>query len=147
MAWNFVNVSMLGTQFTELIEAIKSSGGGGGGGGNYTETVLFDYREDNGGVIAYANDNFTLRDSIDNYDDIILEFVSYSGDIGGSFSATCQTRVNVNMLKNAYTPYNFNYTSYAGRVSRIHLEGDSFSTIIRGEYNTNGLVKIVGIKY
>lgn len=129
-------------------DAGGSGGGGGGGGGNYTETLLWDYEEDNNGTIPYAAFSVTLRQSIDNFDEIMIENVSRNSDLTDqNWRSTNFFSVKVNALKNAYVPYYFAYTSYDNRSSRYHVEGTTFEKTINNTNNTNGLVKVYGIKY
>ena len=117
-------------------------------GGSYTETVLYDYREDNGGVICYDTTPQTLRDDIENYDLLWLEISSSAGDLSGSaWKATCQLSINVNLLSNGYNPNYVIYTSYDTRSSRYYIKGKEFKTTIRNAGNTNGLVRMLGIKF
>ena len=121
---------------------------GSSGGGSYTETVLYDYREDNGGVICYDTSTQTLRDDIENYDLLWLEISSSAGDLSGSdWKATCQLSINVNLLSNGYNPNYVIYTSYDTRSSRYYIKGKEFKTTIRNAGNTNGLVRMLGIKF
>ena len=54
-----------GTNLDNLLKNLSPSPGGSGGG-SYSETVLYDYREDNGGVICYDTTTQTLRDDVEN---------------------------------------------------------------------------------
>ena len=93
-----------GTNLDNLLKNLSPSTGGSGGG-SYSETVLYDYREDNGGVICYDTTTQTLRDDIENYDLLWLEISSSAGDLSGSdWKATCQLSINVNLLSNGYNP-------------------------------------------
>ena len=126
----------------------KLGNGGGGSTSKYSETVLYDYREDNGGIISYDNTTHTLRDTIDNYDELWFEFAGSAQDMTSTvWNSSTLYSVNVNLLKNAFTPYYFNFTSYERRSSRIHIEGNEFTTVKSNEPNTNGLIKIIGVKY
>ena len=119
-----------------------------GVGSSYSETVLYDYREDNGGVICYDTTPQTLRDDIENYDLLFLEFASVSGDLtNASWSATCETVLNVDLLTNGYNPNYINYTSFGDRSSRCYIKGREFTTTTRNHGSTNGLVRMVGIKF
>ena len=154
VSWNQIQTS--GNKIAEVtidgtktdVYAPTGGSGGGGGGGSYTETVLYDYREDNGGVICYDTTTQTLRDDIENYDSLWLEISGSSGDLVGSdWRATNQLEINVNLLSNGYNPNYFNYTSYDTRSSRHYIKGKEFKTTIRNQANTNGLVRMLGIKF
>lgn len=129
------------------IFAPSGSNDTGGVGGNYAKTVLYDYREDNGGAICYDTTPQTLRDDIENYDLLFLEFVSASGDLtNANWSATSETVLNVDLLTNGYNPNYVNYTSFGERSSRHYIKGREFATTIRNFAYTNGLVRMVGIR-
>ena len=151
VSWNQIQTS--GNKIAEVtIDGTKTDvyapTGGSSGGGSYTETVLYDYREDNGGVICYDATTQTLRDDIENYDLLWLEISSSAGDLSGSvWKATGQLSINVNMLSNGYNPNYVNYTSYDTRSSRYYIKGKEFKTTTRSVGNTNGLVKMLGIKF
>lgn len=149
--WNQIQTS--GTKIAEVtIDETKidvfAPSGGSGGGGSYTETVLYDYREDNNGNICYGTTSQTLRDDIENYDLLCLEFTSAAGDLTNtSWNGTCHLFLNVNNLINAYNPNYVTYTSYSTRSSRHYIKGKEFKTTTRNEGNTNGLVRMLGIKF
>ena len=151
VSWNQIQTS--GNKIAEVtIDGTKTDvytpTGGSSGGGSYTETVLYDYREDNGGVICYDTTTQTLRDDIENYDLLWLEITSSAGDLSGSdWKATCQLSINVNLLSNGYNPNYMIYTSYDTRSSRYYIKGKEFKTTIRNAGNTNGLVRMLGIKF
>ena len=151
VSWNQIQTS--GNKIAEVtIDGTKTDvyapTGGSSGGGSYTETVLYDYREDNGGVICYDTTTQTLRDDIENYDLLCLEISSSAGDLSGSaWKATCQLSINVNLLSNGYNPNYVIYTSYDTRSSRYYIKGKEFKTTIRNAGNTNGLVRMLGIKF
>ena len=148
--WNQIQTS--GTKIAEVtIDGTKKdvfAPTGGSGGGSYSETVLYDYREDNGGVICYDTTTQTLRDDVENYDLLCLEFASSAGDLtSAEWNSTNEIMVNVNLLSNGYNPNYILYTSYDTRSSRHYIKGKEFKTTTRNQGNTNGLVRMLGIKF
>ena len=136
-----------GTNLDNLLKNLSPSTGGSGGG-SYSETVLYDYREDNGGVICYDTTTQTLRDDVENYDLLCLEFASSAGDLtSAEWNSTNEIMVNVNLLSNGYNPNYILYTSYDTRSSRHYIKGKEFKTTTRNQGNTNGLVRMLGIKF
>ena len=118
-------------------------------GSNYSITKIWDYTIDNDNTIPYGTFNLTLNDSIDNYDDILIESVSSSGDISGGadWNATNQTRLNVYALNNAYNPNRLNMCSYDTRSSSWYIVGTTFNCIANNTSSINGIIKVYGIKY
>ena len=135
-----------GTYIITNIYGIKFSSSGGGG--SYSETVLYDYREDNGGNICYDTTTQTLRDDIENYDLLCLEFASSAGDLtNADWNSTNELMINVNSLSNGYNPNYISFTSFDDRSSRHYIKGKEFKTTIRNKGNTNGLIRMIGIKF
>lgn len=120
----------------------------GGGGSSYSITNIWNYVTDNNGVVNYDVATRTLRDDIENYDFLILELISSVGDSvqGGSWRGTNQVFISVEVLRNAYEPYYMNYTSYATRSSRWHIEGTTCACVTSAGGSINGLVNVYGIK-
>lgn len=124
-------------------------GGGGGGSGNYSITVLWDYTTDNSSVIPYEPFTGTLHDNINNYDAIQLEMVSYSGDLDDPrwnatmFSPIIPVYALNNLLKNNY----FNHTSFETRSTNWYIKDTTVQKIADNQSNTNGLVRVYGIKF
>ena len=119
----------------------------GGGGGGAIERIWY-YIDDNGGKISYGtSQNYTLQKSIDDFDVIYFEFISYSGDINGSWNSTNITSVLVENLKSAWNPNYFSNSSYDNRSSRWYLNGKELKCTTSNVGNTNGLVSVWGIKY
>lgn len=117
-------------------------------GSSYTETLLWDYEEDNSGTIPYDPFTVTLRQSIDNFDEIMMENVSSSGDLtNNNWKSTVFFSFKVTGLKNAYFPNYIAYTSFSDRSSRYYISGTTFQKTINNARNTNGLVRVYGIKY
>lgn len=151
VSWNQIQTS--GSKIAEVtIDGTKTDvyapTGGSGGGGNYTETVLYDYREDNNGNICYDYTTQNLRDDVENYDLLCLEFASSAGDLASAdWNSTNEIMVNVNLLSNGYNPNYILYSSYDTRSSRHYIKGKEFKTTIRNQANTNGLVRMLGIKF
>lgn len=118
-------------------------------GGNYSITVLWDYTTDNSGTIPYDPFTGTLHDNINNYDAIQLEMVSYSDDLDDPrwnatmFSPIIPVYVLNNSLKNNY----FNHTSFETRSSNWYIKDTTVQKIADNQSNTNGLVRVYGIKF
>ena len=116
-------------------------------GGHMKLTTLWNYIDDNSSIIKYdTQQDYTLRDSIDNYDEISIEFVSIKSDIG-NWKGTTFTSVIVKELENALYPYSFSYTSFDSRSARFELKNNKIKCIQSNESNTNGIVNVYGIKY
>lgn len=126
-----------------------NSGGSSSGGSGYTQTLLWDYEDDNEGVIPYQPFSVTLRQSIDNFDELIIENVSNSSDITDqTWKSSGQWRINVNMLNDSEILANYiAYTSYGSRSSRYHIVGTTFEKTANNTSNINGLVRVYGVKY
>ena len=119
-------------------------------GGNYSITVLWDYTTDNSGTIPYEPFTGTLRDNVNNYDAIQLEVVSSSGDLDDSewdstmLSSIIPVYVLNNLLKNNY----IGFTSFETRSSRWYIKDTTIQkTTNNHQSNTNGLVRVYGIKF
>lgn len=118
-------------------------------GGNYSITVLWDYTTDNSGTIPYEPFTGTLHDNINNYDAIQLEMVSYEDDLDDPpwnatmFSPIIPVYVLNNSLKNNY----FNHTSFERRSTDWYIKDTTVQKIANNESNTNGLVRVYGIKF
>ena len=119
----------------------------GGGAVPYTQEVLWDYVSDNSGTIPFDMYNKTLHQSIDNYDELIVEFISSSSDVGSAtWDVTYQWIVDVSDLKSAYVNNNLAYNSYGTRASRFYISGTTFQKV-GGDTSTHGLVRVVGVKF
>ena len=123
-------------------------GGGSGGDGGYSSTLLWDYVTDNSGTIPYGTYSVTLNDDINNYDFLLVENVSYSDDLNNAnWNATNQYLINVDALNSAYNQGYYNYTSFSDRSSRFYVHDTTFSKTIDNQGNTNGLVRVYGLKF
>lgn len=123
-------------------------GSGGGGDGGYSSTLLWDYVADNSGTIPYGTYSVTLNDDINNYDFLLVENVSYSDDLNNAnWNATNQYLINVDALNSAYNQGYYNYTSFSDRSSRFYVHDTTFSKTIDNQGNTNGLVRVYGLKF
>ena len=150
VSWNQLQTS--GSKIAEVtIDGTKTdvyAPTGGSGGGSYSETVLYDYREDNGGNICYDTTTQTLRDDIENYDLLCLEFASSAGNLtNADWNSTNELMISVNSLSNGYNPNYISFTSFDDRSSRHYIKGKEFKTTIRNKGNTNGLIRMLGIKF
>lgn len=120
---------------------------GGGGSGTASIEKIWDYVTNNNGTIPYDTYTVTLSKSINNYDAIVVEVVSWYDDLSSvDWGQTFQFTINVNALKNAYKPYYFNYTSYDDRATGYHVEGTTFECVAYNINYTNGLVRVWGVK-
>jgi hypothetical protein len=116
--------------------------------GGRTQTLLWDYVEDNEGTIPYQPFSVTLRQSINNFDELVVENVSSSSDLTDqNWKSTNQWIINVSALNNAVLANYIAYTSYDIRSSRYHIEGTTFEKTRNNSANTNGLVRVYGVKY
>ena len=115
----------------------------------YTETLLWDYIEDNGGVIPYSG-QLTLRNSIFLYDLLVVEVVSASGDLSDpNWHQTCIFNVPIKNVISSYdrSPNTFLISTYYDREHRIKITGNTYQIISSTSGNTNGIIKIWGAKY
>ena len=114
----------------------------------YNETLLWDYSTDGSGNIVYDGTALTLRQAIENFDSIIVEMVSYYTDVSsGDWNATAFVEESVNAIANARVANKFSFTSYSDRSSIFQASGTSFQKTTIGTANTNGIVKIWGVKH
>lgn len=109
-------------------------------------TTLWDYDTENSGVIPYNPTTLTLRNSVENYDQIVIEVVSLASDLTNQYGTFLFT-VSVNALANAYRPHYFNHTSWNDRSSVYYMQGATFRKDANNVANTNGIVKIWGLRY
>ena len=118
-------------------------------GGNYSITVLWDYITDNSSVIQYEPFIGTLNDNINNYDAIQFEVVSDSGDLGtGDWDSTMLSPIiPVYALNNSFKNNYFNFTSFGERSSRWYIKDTTIQKTTTNIGQTNGLVRVYGIKF
>lgn len=134
-------------QIGETIYDIPGSGGGSSGKG-YSTTCIWDYVEDNSGVIPYAICSLTLNDNINNYDMIIAELVSAASDLSDqNWNGTQLMQLDVNALNNSYNNNYWVYSSFDDRSSRFYISGTTFQKTTNNRENTNGIVRVYGVKY
>ena len=120
-----------------------------GEGPSYRSAVLWDYTTDNDGTIPYEPFIGTLHDSINNYDAIQLEMVSYRDDLDTSdwnatmFSEIIPVYVLNNSLKNNY----FNHTSFETRSTNWYIKDTTIQKVVTNLSDTNGLVRVYGIQF
>ena len=141
--------SALIASLEDIKTAIENGGGGGGGGGGaaYNITTLWDYTSDNSGSILYGLNTATLHDSIDNYNYLILEVVSTSSDeTDVTWKGSCQFVINVAALQNAFNSDYIICESVANRSCKYHITGTTLQKTAEAAANTNGLVRVYGIK-
>lgn len=122
--------------------------GSDSGGNTYKSDLLWDYVDDNSGNVLFGTYTVTLRNNIDNYNQIIIENASSSGDLVSSdWNSTNQIVLDVNAIKNSYNPGYFSHTSFDQRSSRWYIGGTTLQKTKDNQSNTNGLVKVYGIKF
>lgn len=132
----------------QVDETIYQIVGGGGSGGGFEQIVLWDYVTDNNNSVLFGTFNVTLHDDINNYDMLLVESVSYSGDMSSAtWSSTSQFIVSVDALNNAYNNNYLAYTSFDNRSSRYYIKDTTFQKTIDNIGSTNGLVKVYGLKF
>ena len=119
----------------------------GGIGSGYNSTLIWDYTNDNSGTIPYGTYSVTLNDNVNNYDMLVIENVSYSGDLSGDWRSTNLWYVDVNALNNNLNPNYITYTSWNERATKFHIDGTTFEAVKTNEAASNGLVRVYGIKY
>lgn len=118
------------------------------GGGGLERTLLWDYVTDNNNVIPYGLYTETLHDNINNYDFIVAEIVSASGDLSASgWEGTNLWTIDVNALNNTEVQNYLNYTSFGERSSRFYIKDTTFQKTTDNQANTNGLVRVYGLKW
>ena len=120
-----------------------------GEGPSYRSAVLWDYTTDNSGTIPYEPFTGTLQDNINNYDAIQLEMVSYIDDLDDpSWNATMFTPIiPVYVLNNSLKNNYFNHTSFERRSTNWYIKDTTVQKISTNESETNGLVRVYGIKF
>lgn len=131
-----------------LFDGKEIKGGGSSSDGGVTHTELWNYTIENEGTIKYdQNQDYTLRDNINNYDFILIENMSSSSDdTNSSWQATNQFIFSVEELNsNKYNNY-INFTSFDDRSSRFYIKDTSYKCVSNNRSGTNGLVRLVGLK-
>lgn len=130
-----------------VIYDIAGSGGGAEGDG-YQSTLLWDYVDDNSGTIPYGTYTETLRDYIDNYNVIILEFASAMGDLNNvNWDSTVFVTLDVEALNNAWNPNKTNVTTFGERSSRFYIHDNVLQKTTDNQGDTNGLIRVYGVKF
>ena len=116
---------------------------------SYTIDELWDYEVEGSGTVVYNTYSLTLRHSVDDYDEILVEFISASTDASGDWSSSVQGRFNVEALEKARVANTITYCSFGERSSKFVISGTTFQAAKSNPSNVqvNGVVKIYGIKY
>lgn len=115
----------------------------------YEETILWDYINDNSGNFDYnSTTEYTMHDTINNYDYIILETISYSGDPSNSrwSSSELVYKYLVEGLNNFKNPNHLFLWTFYDRTSHYYINDNKFKRIYNNVSNINAIVKIIGIK-
>lgn len=112
----------------------------------YTITNLWNYVTDNTSQIVYDGTLITLSDSILNYDELVVEVVSDSGDLGNEWRSSAELRINVHTLINGIEPYNYVFCTYDTRSSKIVFTNNTVQKT-SGFGSINGIINVYGIKY
>lgn len=134
------------TTYTKIV-GLKFGGGGGEGDG-YTSIKIWDYVDDNSGVISYGSYTHTLNDNINNYDMLAIENVSTSSDLSdANWSSSNLWYVDVNMLNSNINANYITYTSWDQRATRFYIKDTTFQATSNNGANTNGTVRVFGIKF
>lgn len=113
----------------------------------YSETLLWDYIVDNSGAISYTG-QITLRDSVSNYDQLVIEVVSLDTDLSNptwhqtSFFEIPVTEV---MSSKNVNPNKYIIFSFSDRGLKAEIQGSTYNKYA-GSATTNGVLKIWGIK-
>lgn len=129
------------------IKGVKFGSSSGESGG-YTSTKIWDYVEDNGGVISYGSYTLTLNENINNYDMLAIENVSASSDLSdANWNSSNLWYVDVNMLNNNINANYITYTSWDQRATRFYIKDTTFQATSNNDANTNGTVRVFGIKF
>ena len=119
-----------------------------GGGSVFSRTLLWDYVNDNNGTIPYGPTSLTLHDAIENYDALVIDFVSSSTDASGTdWNGDSIVTIDVFALINSRVPNHTNITTFDERSAHFYISGTTFQKTKTNVANTNGVVKIYGLKY
>lgn len=116
----------------------------------YTIDELWDYEVEGQGSVTYDTYTLTLRHTIDDYDEILVELISNAIDTSGDWSSSVQARFNVEALENARVPHSTTYCSFGVRSTKYVINGTTFQaerSHSTDQERVNGVVKIYGIKY
>jgi len=111
---------------------------------NYSLNVLWDYVTDNSGSVLFGTYTKTLHSNINNYDSIILELMSSSGD-SGYWNATVFFTYNVKTINESKNPNHVSLNSYDTRSSAFYIKDTTIQKIIDNQSNINGLVRVYGL--
>lgn len=112
----------------------------------YSITNLWNYVRDNASQIIYDGTLLTLNDSILNYDELIVEVVSDSSDLGNEWCGSNELRINVHALINGIEPYNYAFCTYDTRSSKFVFTNNTLRKTT-GFGSINGIINVYGIKY
>lgn len=117
--------------------------------GNFIITNIWNYINDNSGVIPYdAFGTKTLNDNINNYDAVVLELVSQADDLNNQWRGTVITPTYyVDILNNQIEPGAINVTTYGNRSSHYIISGNTINASASAGGTINGLVNVYGITY
>lgn len=136
----------LTNSYSNYVEKVKGIKFGGGSG--YSSTKIWDYIEDNNNTIPYGTYTVSLNDDINNYDVLVIENVSSSTDLTDpNWASTNLWYVDVNALNNNWNNNYVTYTSWDNRATKFHIANTTFEALNNTGMDTNGLVRVYGIKY
>ena len=117
-------------------------------GNKYTKTLLWDYQNDNSGVIPFNTYIKTLNEDINNYDVLLVELVSSKSDLTNvNWNSTIQWQINIDSLNNSYNSNYITFTTFGDRASRYYIKDTTFQCATCNITDTNGLVRVYGILY
>ena len=112
----------------------------------FTITNLWNYVTDGNNNIYWSGAAITLNDSILNYDEIVVEIISYVGDLNDNWKSSVQCRLTTEILINALVPYNFTICTYDQRSSKFTFTDTSLQKVM-GSSSDNGVINVYGVKY
>lgn len=122
--------------------------GGESSGSGFEQTVLWDYETDNEGSVLFGLATATLHDAVENYDALLIDVVSVSSDMtDATWKSTFQFHIDVKALSESFNPNYILCESAANRTSRYYIQGTTLQKTSQATDNTNGLVRVYGLKF
>lgn len=115
---------------------------------NLIKTNLWSYATDNNNNIAWSTGTYYLHDNINNYDMIVIELASYTGDMsqGNPWNGSGFITLYPHILNNAYYSNRVNICTFSSRSTNFEIKDDYISKRIDNEGGTNGIVNVWGVK-
>lgn len=151
----WARMSMSGTTFSKAYDKYGTSFGKSlglvkviGSKVSCSYTKLWDYVADNAGNFSFGSATLTLHDAIENYDEILFEILGIAADLDADHTrATYIITIPVYILAHNYRPNYFNFTTWDTRSTGVYMAGTTLTREIDNAANTNGFVKVWGVKY